>query len=57
VSVKSRLALSAGLILGFLALALVFSVFDGRHDEVLGALACACGVSVFVLWAMAGARR
>jgi hypothetical protein len=55
-SQQVKLSLTLGLILGFAALAVVFSVLGGVKQEVLAALAIGCAVSVFGVW-LAGSRQ
>lgn len=49
-STPSKLSLTLGFILGFAALAALFSWTSGVRAEVVGGLAAACCVAVFTLW-------
>ncbi len=55
-SQQIKLSLTLGFILGFAALAVVFSLLRGAQEDVLTALAIACAVSVFGVW-LAGSRQ
>jgi biotin transporter BioY len=55
-SQQIKLGLTLGFILGFAALAVVFSVLSGANEEVLAALAIGCAVSVFAIW-LAGSQQ
>ncbi len=55
-SQQIKLCLTLGFILGFAALAVVFTVLVGVKEDVLAALAIACAVSVFGVW-LAGSQQ
>ncbi len=55
-SQQIKISLTLGFMLGFIALAVLFSVLSGAKEDVLVALAIGCAVSVFGVW-LAGSRQ